>query len=62
MKCSCTAKTMSVYEVTGTDIVLSLRCYFCGRVWDSMQVPKTEESFKAIKESTQYLSGEEAEE
>jgi hypothetical protein len=62
MKCSCSSKIMSVWSVDVDDITLLLKCYFCGRRWDMLTVPKTEEAFKAIKEATQYLPGEEAEE
>jgi hypothetical protein len=61
MKCSCTAKTIHA-EVACDCINLDLRCYFCGKFLDTVCIPKTEEAFRAIKEATQYLPGEEAEE
>jgi hypothetical protein len=54
MKCSCTAKTLRAENYEGS-IVLVLRCYFCGKLVDTLFIPKTEEAFRAIKEATQYI-------
>ena len=57
MKCSCTAKTLRAENYEGS-IVLVLRCYFCGKLVDTLFIPKTEEAFKAIKNEITRLDNE----